>query len=458
MTQPDATTRKLAAILAADVVGYSRLMGEAEEATLNALTACRTVIDGLITTHGGRVFGTAGDSVMAEFPSSVEAVRCAIEIQETLAGRSAQAPEHRRMRFRIGVNLGEVVVAGEQLYGDGVNIAARLESLAEPGGICISDVVRRQIRNKLELGYEDLGEQRLKNISEAVRVYRVRPTGAPAPKMMPRFAPRALLGVGLLLIVAFGGWLFWPRTPAQPTAPPGFFERPAIAVLPFDNLSGDPEQDYFADGLAEDLLTNLSGLLDMPVIARNSSFTSARTTDRHLAACDRNESQLRGVAYGELGGLQALGGRPDDAIANLEKAMRLSPRDSGLWYWLTAMGFAHFGAGRYQEAIAWAERALQLRPDAVWAYRTLAASYAQLGRIDEARRALAEETRLEPDLSVTKVRQQNPNTAPDFLTTLARWPAQGRLEGVDPAWPPKASNAPSRLGGTHWSSTQPEER
>jgi adenylate cyclase len=244
---PDAVERKLAAILSADVVGYSRLTAEDEEGTVRALKGHRLLIDELVRAHRGRVFGSAGDSVVAEFSSPVEAARCAVEIQQKVADSNAGLPDDRRMRFRVGVNLGDVVVEGENLLGDGVNIAARLEALADPDGICISGTIYDQIRRKLDLGYDDLGEQSVKNIPEPVRVYRIqlKPEGTAATEALPGMAELTV---------------------------PGFSGRPAIAVLPFDNLSGDPEQEYFADGIVEDLITRLSGWRWFPVIARNSSF------------------------------------------------------------------------------------------------------------------------------------------------------------------------------------------
>ena len=229
--------RKLAAILSADVAGYSRLMGADEEGTLEALGASRRLMDGLVAAHRGRVFGSAGDSIIAEFASPVEAVRCAVEFQAALGERDAHVDEARRTRFRVGVNLGDVMVHGEDLLGDGVNIAARLEGLADAGGICISGSVYDQVRNKLGLGYDDLGPQTVKNIAEPVAAYRVRVERAgsqPGPAAVP--------------------------------------EKPSIAVLPFDNMGGDPEQDYFVDGITEDLITELSRFHGLFVIARNSVF------------------------------------------------------------------------------------------------------------------------------------------------------------------------------------------
>ena len=235
--------RRLAAILAADVVGYSRLMGEDEEGTLATLKSYRGVIDELIETHDGRVFGGAGDSVIAEFASPVEAVRCATEIQLKVDERNADVPDTRRMRFRIGVNLGDVMVEGDNLYGDGVNVAARLEGIAEPGGISVSRTVLDHVKGKVDLEFEDLGDHRVKNIVEPIRIYRVR---------LEQHDTVAI--------------------PVSEEAEP-HSSRSALAVLPFVNLSGDPEQDYFSDGLTEDIITALSAWHTFPVIARNSVFT-----------------------------------------------------------------------------------------------------------------------------------------------------------------------------------------
>ncbi len=238
--------RKLATILAADVAGFSRLMGADEEDTLETLTAFREIIDGLITDHRGRVFGSAGDSVVAEFASPVEAVRCAIAFQDALAERNADRAEDRRMRFRVGVNLGDVLVSGDNLLGDGVNVAARLEGLAEAGEICVSGTVQEQVKGRIEHGFQDLGKQTLKNIDHPVQVYRI-----------------------------MSGREDQEQTDSQSAPSPGGRRsaRPSIAVLPFDNLGGDPEQEYFADGITEDLITELTRFQDLSVIARNTVFT-----------------------------------------------------------------------------------------------------------------------------------------------------------------------------------------
>ncbi len=227
--------RKLAAILSADVKGYSRLMGEDEEGTIRTLNTYKEAMAGLIQHHHGRVVDAPGDNVLAEFSSVVDAVRCAVNIQKELKNRNAQLPENRRMEFRIGVNLGDVIEDGEQILGDGVNIAARLESLSEAGGIHISGTAYDQVENKLSLGYEYLGEQTVKNIARPVRVYRVA-IETPVAHLMTT-------------------------------------DKPSIAVLPFINMSGDPEQEYFSDGITEDIITALSRLHWFFVIARNSTFT-----------------------------------------------------------------------------------------------------------------------------------------------------------------------------------------
>jgi TolB-like protein/class 3 adenylate cyclase/Tfp pilus assembly protein PilF len=234
--------RRLAAILAADVAGYSRMMAADEEGTLRTLAAYRKAMSDLISEHGGRIFGTAGDSVIAEFGSAVQAVRSAVAIQRALHRRNADLPHDRRMEFRIGINVGDVIAEGDDLLGDGVNVAARLEGVAAPGGICISGFVREQIEGKLNFALTPLGERTLKNISRPVRAYAVD----------SRVEDPVASGV-------LGG------SPALP-------DKPSIAVLPFVNMSGDPEQEYFADGITEDIITALSHHRWFFVIARNSTF------------------------------------------------------------------------------------------------------------------------------------------------------------------------------------------
>jgi TolB-like protein/class 3 adenylate cyclase/Flp pilus assembly protein TadD len=272
--------RRLAAILAADVVGYSRLMGEDEEETAQRLSAYRKVIDELIAGHDGRVFGSAGDSVIAEFASPVQAVRCAVEIQRSLKERNADLPEDRRMRFRIGVNLGDIMVEGDNLLGDGVNVAARLEGLAEPGGICVRRAVRNQVRDKLPVVFEDMGEVEVKNIARPVRAFRVLTEPGTISKTARRLRTTRLLKRGaavavVVLILTGAGVLAWlqPWQSNSARLTPSLSSKTSIAVLPFSNLSRDPEQEYFSDGITNDLITDLSKFHDLFVIASNSVFT-----------------------------------------------------------------------------------------------------------------------------------------------------------------------------------------
>jgi adenylate cyclase len=574
--------RRLAAILSADVAGYSRLMAEDEVATLHTLTAYREEIGVLVRQHRGRVVDSPGDNLLAEFPSALEAVSCAVEIQRVVAARNASLPSEKRMEFRVGVHLGDVMVEDDRIYGDGVNIAARLEGLAEAGGICVSGTVCEQVERKLAVELEDLGEQTLKNIPRPVHVYGVRLLLA---RPQREAATEVLPGMTELTV-------------------PGFSGRPAIAVLAFDNLSGDPEQEYFADGIAEDLITRLSAWRYFPVIARNSSFVyrgrsldvkqvsrelgvryvvegsvrkagdrvrinvqlidattghhvwaerydrelrdlfalqdeitealagwltpelmqaeqerAVRQEPRNLDAWDcaqrgfwhiwklnqENNTQARSfleraveldpqlvlafygltvthyldifyqwsdsweqsvaamvraaergaaldekdafgqlglgaaysvtgpedkmiaalelatelnpslaLAYGILGNLLATVRRPGDAIAALEKAMRLSPRDPFLFAFLSGVALAHFAAGRYEDAVDWARRSLRRRTDWMDPHHVLAASYAHLGRLEEARTALEESLRLQPGFSLDTYERMLSSADPDF--------------------------------------------
>ena len=279
--------RKLTAILSADVEGYSRLMGEDEEATVRTLTAYREVLSTLIQQHNGKVIDSPGDNLLAEFVSVVDAVQCAVSVQKEIKARNDQLPENRRMQFRIGINLGDVIQEEERIYGDGVNIAARLEGLANTGGICISKTAFDQIESKLPYGYEFLGDQTVKNIAKPVSAYRVlmepRVTVAGEPekeKRSPVKRMSILIGIAAVVVLAaaVGIWQLYSRRPAiEPASVEKMAfplpEKPSIAVLPFVNLSDDPKQEYFVDGMTEDLITDLSKLSGLFVIARNSVFT-----------------------------------------------------------------------------------------------------------------------------------------------------------------------------------------
>jgi len=324
--------RKLAAIFSTDVAGYSRLMGDDEEATIRTLTAYRAVISSLIQHHRGRVVDSPGDNLLAEFASVVDTVRCAVEVQQELKTKNTELPEHRQMQFRIGINLGDVIVEGERLYGDGVNIAARLESLAIPGGVCISGTVYDHVENKLALNYENVGEQAVKNIAKPVRTYRVVMDeaaaalaaqavlreadyeGAPTPVVLSPSASSGqaqskgdrwglqtrivLLLASLVLIagtVVAVRYLSLPTPRTQPLAPSTQVplglplpDKPSIVVLPFVNMSKDPEQEYFSDGITENLTTDLSQISGFFVISRNTAFTykgkavNVKEVDREL--------------------------------------------------------------------------------------------------------------------------------------------------------------------------------
>ena len=293
------TIRRLAAILAADVAGYSRLIGADESGTLQALMAIRAeLLDPTIAAHNGRLVKTTGDGLLVEFGSVVEALRCATVVQAGMAERNATVPEDKRIEFRIGINVGDIVVEDGDIFGDGVNVAARLEALAEPGGICVSARVQEDAAGKLDLTFDDLGEQALKNIARPVRAYRIA-TGA--------VSATAQEGPALALP-----------------------DKPSIAVLPFTNMSGDPEQEYIADGMVEEIITALSRIRWLFVIARNSSFTykgqaiDVKQVGRELGVryvlegsvrawqgCDRNRRR-HGLALSERTQTRAEGVKGDE--------------------------------------------------------------------------------------------------------------------------------------------------
>jgi adenylate cyclase len=322
---PDQVKRKLAAILSADVQGYSRLMEKDEEGTIRTLKAYMEVISGFIQQHRGRVVTTAGDSVLAEFASVVDAVRCAVGIQEELKERNKDVAENRRMEFRIGVNLGDVVEEGDTILGDGVNIAARVQSLAEAGGICITGTAYDQIKNKLAFGYEYVGEQTVKNIKEPVKVYRVlmepgikvpetTPTQVPEEKKLGkiRLSRAVLVGIAMVLIataVVLYLFAFRPSTSKTEVASIKKMafplpDKPSIAVLPFVNMSGDPKQEFFSDGITENIITALSKIKNLFVIAHNSTFTY-----KGKAVKVKQVSEELGVRYVLEGSVQKSGDR-----------------------------------------------------------------------------------------------------------------------------------------------------
>jgi TolB-like protein/class 3 adenylate cyclase len=385
--------RRLAAILAADVAGYSRLMGADEEGTHHRLRAhFAELVEPKISEHKGRTVKNIGDGLLAEFASIVDAVRCAAEVQRVMIDRDTEVPDERRIRFRIGVNLGDVIVENDDIFGDGVNVAARLEALAEPGGICISRTVRDQIRDKLAYAFEDLGEQSVKNIARPVRVYALRPeaiAGLPAPS-----APAAPLI-------------------SQPSVVP----RLSIVVLPFANLSNDPDQQYFADGITEDVTTDLSRIPDMFVISRNTAFTyqgkrlDTKQIGRELGvryvlegSVRRSGSQVRANTQlidaetdahlwaqrfdGDTSDLFALQDEITSRIAvalNLEivsvEAGRTADQPDALDCILRGRAVLNIPPTpeNYTEAISWFERALRLDPRSVQARSYLAQALA--GRV-----------------------------------------------------------------------------
>ena len=558
--------RKLSAILSADVKGYSRLMGQDELATVRTLTTYRELMATLIKQHRGRVVDSPGDNLLAEFVSVVDAVECSVKIQNELKARNAELPENRKMEFRIGVNVGDVIQEGKRIYGDGVNIASRIEGLADGGGISVSGTVYDQIENKLALGYEHQGEHTVKNIAKPIRVYRVLMEPVATQTHSVKHLERP--------------------------------DKPSIAVLPFANMSGDPEQEYFADGISEDIITALSKFRWFFVIARNSTFTykgktvnvkqvaqdlgvryvlegsvrkagnrvritaqlidapnnyhvwaerydrdledifavqdeitqsivtsvgpeflsaemqrAQRKDVRSLAAWDcvmratslhsqytkqdiaeaqrllrkaievdpisaegfclfafthlmqvqfgwsesadqsiqeaakaaqsavaiddrdalahtalglvdlisrRYDDAIRRLetaidlnpslanAYGALGQALALAGEYDRAVTQINKAIRLSPRDPFMVYWFGHLGLAAFAEERYDEACEWGVKSIQENPQFPGGHRILAASYGQLGRMQEAQTALKELLVLMPGMTIDDVRKQVP--------------------------------------------------
>jgi TolB-like protein/class 3 adenylate cyclase/Tfp pilus assembly protein PilF len=305
--------RRLAAILAADIAGYSRLMHEDESATVRDLKGHQSVILPLIGRHGGRIIDTAGDGIMAEFPSVIGATECAVEIQTLMVERNLQVPASRRMQFRIGINLGDVIHDETRIYGDGINLAARLEALAQPGGVLLSNTVHDQVRGRLPFTFEDVGERQVKNIEQPVRVYEllipgVSSTAGASTVRRPVLTDRRRwivwsLAAFLVLLAAGAAW--WMGTPLFPGQQADRAEAPrlSIVVLPFSNLSGDPSQDYFADGITEDLTSDLSRIAGSFVISRNTAFTL-----KGKAVDVRQIGRELGVRYVLEGSVRRMGG------------------------------------------------------------------------------------------------------------------------------------------------------
>jgi len=386
-------TRRLAAILAADVAGYSRLMGADEEGTLAALKTIRQELsDPKVKEHRGRIVKTTGDGLLVEFASVLDAVRCAVEVQQGMAARNAEVPEERRIEFRIGINLGDVIRDGRDIFGDGVNVAARLEALAEPGGICVSRVVRDQVRDRLDYTFEDMGERQVKNIARPLRVYTLR-----------RQAVANLSTIS--------------SPPTTSSSSPIAAPRLSIVVLPLANLSNDPEQQYFADGITEDLTTDLSRIAHSFVISRNTAFTyrnkpiDTKQIGRELGvryvlegSVRRSGNQVRVNAQlidadtdahlwaerfdGDIGDLFVMQNEITSRIAialNLEllaaEAARPTDRPDARDYILRARAAYLHGPRRdnYAEIIENLERALTLDPQSIEAQGRLAAELA--GRV-----------------------------------------------------------------------------
>jgi TolB-like protein/class 3 adenylate cyclase/Tfp pilus assembly protein PilF len=369
----DRVERRLAAIFAGDVAGYSRLMGQAEAGTLARLNALRReLIDPEIAEHKGRIVKTTGDGILIEFPSVVEAVSCAVAVQHGMASRNAAIPQDQRIEFRIGINLGDVIVENGDIHGDGVNVAARLEALAEPGGICVSRVVRDQVRDKLDIAFEDLGEQALKNIARPMRVFRVRPDAAVSAV-----------------------------SPAPALALP---DKPSIAVLPFENMSGDPEQEYFADGMVEDIITGLSRIKWLFVIARNSTFVyKGRAVDV------KQVGRELGVRYVLEGSVRKLGNRVritgqliDTANAAHVWAERYDRALDDIFALQDELTMSVVGAIEPTLRRAEIERARRKRPDSLDAYdlylRALPFAFSAMPETaDKAVPALEQAIAIEPD-------------------------------------------------------------
>jgi adenylate cyclase len=311
--------RKLSGILSADAVGYSRLMGEDEASTIRTLEDSKRLMSELIEQFKGRVVDAPGDNLLAEFSSVVDATECAVKIQQELKTKNTELPDNRKMQFRIGVNLGDVVEEADHIYGDGVNIAARIEGLAEPGGICISRTAYDHVKNKLEVGYEYLGQHSVKNITEPVRVYRVLMEPESVGKVIGekrfigKISRRAAITTIIILAIVAGGLIGWnlylqQSKKVEPASLDKMLyplpDNPSIAVLPFDNMSADSEQEYFSDGITEEIITALAKVPDIFVIARNSTFVY-----KGKPVNIKQVSEELGVRYVLEGGVRKAGDR-----------------------------------------------------------------------------------------------------------------------------------------------------
>jgi len=432
--------RKLSAILSADVEGYSRLMGLDEESTIRTLTNYRSAMTTLIQQHRGRVVDAPGDNLLAEFASVVDAVNCGVEIQRELAERNAALPEEHRMLFRIGINLGDVVDEEDQIYGDGVNITARLENLAEAGGICISGTAFDQVETKLDLEYEYLGEQEVKNIAKPVRAYRVLSyPGAAAHRVMRAKKAiavkirKAALTLAAVLVIAIGAVVIWsfylrPSTPPIETASIERMafplpDKPSVAVLPFVNMSEDAKQEYFSDGITEDLITDLSKISGLFVIARNSVFSyknkpvQIRQVAEELGVRYILEGSVRRAANqvrinaqlidattgghlwaerydGKMENVFALQDRITHKIVSAlevkltaaeEKQITRKNTDSAEAYEAFLQGCVHYWQDTREDivqAIPYLEKAVKIDPNYSRAYAALAASYWRCSSLD----------------------------------------------------------------------------
>src|SRR6516164_6390355 len=460
------TTRRLAAILAADIAGYSRLMGADEEGTLAALKAIRRELaDPKVEEHRGRIVKTTGDGLLVEFASVVDAVRCAVEIQRDMAERNVDVPPERRIEFRIGINVGDIIIDESDIFGDGVNVAARLEALAEPGGICIGRMVRDQVRDKLALTFEDLGGQQVKNIARPVRAYRVvtdavvrlPATAAPCRR---RQVPRWVIAAGIagMVLGAAGAAAFWrlylthpaPTAAGAPAAPPVLPDKPSIAVLPFANLSGDPAQDYLADGLTDNLLDALAQNPGLFVIARN-----ATQVYRGKAVAPRAVAKDLGIRYVLEGSVQKSGDRIwvtaqlIDAVNDNHSLQIAGALDEQLSGGTLARGSAHgtrnleawenlvkatqayfrFNPADVSEAQKLAQAAVDLDPNYVAAWQCLAFTYfdqADLGWAQDRIATLGRARQLND-----KVLQLDPESASPYWLR-ARLEMQPDLPEYDP--------------------------